>query len=125
MLLVGEVAVLAKEIEAEPLEYVFYDVIFGVLCEGISQLANHLHSSGYRAVALAPGRLEVKYASDDEEDSTRPRTLNDGSGTSERTINAQKRNTLTGSLEFSEKMKLMSMLDQWEEPTYQDDQNVS
>jgi len=46
-------------------------------------------------------------------------TVSSAAGTSHRLIDPNRRDPLTGSLHFSEKLKLMQLLEQWEEPERQ------
>jgi len=65
----------------------------------------------------------MAFPTEDDDDNT-AKTLK-SAGTSERVIDTTKRNPLTGSLEFSEKIKLMTLLEQWEEPERHDEGRVS
>jgi hypothetical protein len=60
----------------------------------------------------------LAFAEDDDDASTNQsaRSL----GTNEKVIDTSKRDPLTGSLNYSEKVKLMQLLDQWEEPDRRD-----
>lgn len=62
-------------------------------------------------------------AFDDDEDDTAGNESTHTHGTNEKVIDTTKRDPLTGSLHYTEKAKLMQLLDQWEEPESRDDRS--
>jgi hypothetical protein len=100
MLLISQVAGLAKEIEKNS---VAMDLTIPVTSEAFGWNREDLNG--------------IDFAEDDEEDNTintprSKRSLN----TAEKVIDTSKRDPLTGSLLTSEKLKLFQLLEQWEEP---------
>lgn len=112
MLLVGEVAALARDIEKKESNRNQSNR------EGNSQFGYRLDSHvSLRGLALS---------SDDEDGSTTesPTSRRGSVDTlqSDRVINMNDRDPLTGNLQYSEKMKLRQLLERWEEPDREFDQ---
>ena len=104
MLLISQVAGLAKEIEKDSAAM---DMTIPAVSEALGWKRENLRG--------------IVFVEDDTDDATtpsRPR-LN----TAEKVINASRRDPLTGSLHSSEKLKLMQLLEEWEEPDRQFDRN--
>lgn len=89
----------------------------------VSQVANLAQEVEYEPVeAFNYVKQQMRSVSLDEEATSVDQTETDDQ--SEKVIDMNKRHALTGSLEFSEKMKLLHLLDQWEEPARRDHNKV-
>jgi hypothetical protein len=104
MLLISQVAGLAKEIEKDSAGM---DMTIPVSSEAFGWNRENLRGA--------------VFVEDDTDDATirSKRSLN----TSEKLIDTSRRDPLTGSLHSSEKLKLMQLLEQWEEPDRRFDHN--
>jgi hypothetical protein len=94
MLLISQVAGLAKEIEKDS-------------AATFSWKREHLRG--------------IVFVEDDTDDATTP--FKPSLNTAENVIDTSRRDPLTGSLHSSEKMKLMQLLEEWEEPDRRVDRN--
>jgi hypothetical protein len=104
MLLISQIAGLAKEIEKDSAAT---DMTIRVASEAF----------GWNRESLRG----VVFVDDDTDDATTrsKRSLN----TAEKVIDTSRRDPLTGSLHSSEKLKLRQLLEQWEEPDRRDDRD--
>jgi hypothetical protein len=104
MLLISQIAGLAKEIEKDSAAT---DMTIRVTSEAF----------GWNRESLRG----VVFVDDDTDDATTrsKRSLN----TAEKVIDTSRRDPLTGSLHSSEKLKLRQLLEQWEEPDRRDDRD--
>jgi hypothetical protein len=104
MLLISQITGLAKEIEKDSAAM---DMTVSVTPEAF----------GWNRESLRG----VVFVEDDPDDATTRsrRSLN----TAEKVIDTSRRDPLTGSLHSSEKLKLIQLLEQWEEPDRRDDRN--
>jgi hypothetical protein len=104
MLLISQVAGLAKEIEKDSAAT---DMAIPVTSEAFGWNREHLRG--------------IVFVEDDTDDATTrsKRSLN----TAENVIDTSRRDPLTGSLHSSEKLKLMQLLEEWEEPDRRFDRN--
>jgi hypothetical protein len=104
MLLISHVAGLAKEIEKDSAAM---DMAIPAVSEAFGWRREHLRG--------------IVFVEDDTDEATTPSkpTLN----TAENVIDTSRRDPLTGSLHSSEKLKLMQLLEEWEEPDRRFDRN--
>jgi hypothetical protein len=104
MLLISQVAVLAKEIEKD-------STAMATTIPAVSE------AFGWKRENLRG----IVFVEDDTDDATTPSkpSLN----TSENVIDTSRRDPLTGSLHSSEKTKLLQLLEEWEEPDRRFDRN--
>jgi hypothetical protein len=104
MLLISQVAGLAKEIEKDA---VAMDMTTSAVSETFGWKRENLRG--------------IVFVEDETDDATTP--LKPSLNTAENVIDISRRDPLTGSLHSSEKLKLMQLLEDWEEPDRRFDHN--
>ena len=89
----------------------------------VASLAKHLERAATPLPTEHLGWSQGDFCEADDGDTIK--TVTSARGAADMVIDTNNRDPLTGSLHFAEKLKLMTLLEQWEEPQAQHHANVS